>query len=227
MPAPRCATIAPDRPRLAGLFRWLVPCLAALLGACTPPLTPTQVADRFWRAVVAEHPAKLERYVLARDRALLNGEPALLPVANFTLGRVLIDGEQASVATTITLAGDTPVTLELDTALVREQETWRVDYRRTAEALSARSDLARVIGQIGALGETLRQGVEQSVDDMRKALPVIERELSRIEDELRQQVPALRERFESFARELEEALKTPPPEREPAPQPPAEGTIAL
>ena len=227
MPAPRRVTITPERPRLARLLRWLLPCLATLLGACTSPLTPTQVTDRFWRAVVSEHPAKLERYVLARDRALLNGEQALLPVASYALGRVLIDGEQASVATTITLAGDTPVTLELDTALVREQEAWRVDYRRTAEALSARSDLARVIGQIGALGDTLRQGVEQSVDDMRKALPVIERELSRIEDKLRQQVPALRERFEDFARELEEALKTPPSEREPAPEPSTEGTIAL
>jgi hypothetical protein len=202
-------------------------CLAAVLAACTPPLTPTQVTDRFWRAVVSEHPAKLERYVLPRDHALLNEDTTLLPVASYALGRVLIDGDQATVATTITLAGDTPVTLELDTALVREQETWLVDYRRTADALSAQSDLAQVIGQIGALGQTLRQGVEQSVDEMRKALPMIERELSRIEDKLRQEVPALRERFERFARELEEALETPPPQREPVPEPPAEGTIAL
>ena len=223
MPATRCAIRSPHRFPLPSLIL----ALAVLLTACTPPLTPTQVSDRFWRAVVSEHPAKLERYVLARDRTLLNEDTTLLPVASYTLGRVLIDGEQASVATTITLAGDTPVTLELDTALAREQEAWRVDYRRTADALSAQSDLARVIGQIGALGDTLRQGVEQSVEDMRKALPVIERELSRIEDKLRQQVPALRERFDRFARELEEALQAPPSEREADPEPATDGTIAL
>ncbi|MEQ8231168.1 MAG: hypothetical protein RLW61_02360 [Gammaproteobacteria bacterium] len=196
------------------------------LTACTQPRSPSEVSEQFWRAVLSGDPAALEPYVLARDRALLDGGDTLLPVAGFTLGRVVIDADDASVQTGLTLAGDTPVTLEIDTVLRREDDAWRVDYRETVDAVRRRGELAQVIGRIGALGEALERGVEQSMDEMRRVLPAIENELSRIERELQQQVPALRERFESFARELEKSLERAPPESAPPPPPP-EGTIAL
>ncbi|MEQ8661378.1 MAG: hypothetical protein RLW62_11210, partial [Gammaproteobacteria bacterium] len=183
--------------------------VTAALGGCTQPLSPSQVSERFWRAVVAGEPAKLERYVLARDRAQLADSATLLPVAGYTLGRVVIEAERATVQTTLTLAGDTPVTLDIDTALQREGDAWHVDYQATVDAVSRQGDLARVIGQIGALGEVIERGVEHSMAEMRRVVPAIERELSRLERELEQQVPALRERFESFARELEESFRPP------------------
>lgn len=212
------------------LLRYCLPLmLGFLLSACAEPLGPEQVADRFWRAVVAQQPMKIARHVTARDRARLDQSSEILPVAAYEFGRIVIDGTTAMVSTRVTLAGDTPVTLAIDTRLVQEESIWLVDYQTTMENLSAQGELARVIAQIGAIGETVQRGVDQSVEEMRKALPAVERELARIEEAIRQRVPELRSRLEAFANQLEEALKKPPPDsppRDPVEQPP-EGTIAL
>ncbi len=205
----------------------LVATLAGLLGACAEQLTPQDVADRFWRAVVTRHPGKIQRYVVQADRKLLDGEAELLPIAHYKLGRVVIDGEAASIETRVTLDGDTPVPLQIETRLVRENDRWRVNYQATVDEISANSKLAQVIGQISALGETLKDGLEQSVDDMNRALPAIEAEISRIESQIKQHMPELRRKLELFSEQIKDALKAPPRD----PQPPAavdpEDTIAL
>lgn len=201
-----------------------------LLQACAEPLGPQEVADRFWRAVVTQHPGKIKRYVLARQRAALDGEPELLAIAEYGLGRAIIDGDRASIETRVVLAGDTPVPVTIDTRLEREDETWRVDYESTVDEISRQGDLARVIEQIGVIGNALKDGVEQSVDEMSRALPALEQELSRLESEIRQRMPELREKVEDFARRLEDALRSPPPDRPrepPAAPPAADDTIAL
>ncbi|MCB1745791.1 MAG: hypothetical protein H6977_05525 [Gammaproteobacteria bacterium] len=190
-----------------------------LLGGCVKPLAPQDVADRFWRAVVAGQPAKTRRYVLTRDRDQIEQGEELLPISRYALGRIVIDGDNASVATEITLDGDQPVTLDIDTVMAREQGQWRIDYEATVAEISARGELAQIIQQIGAIGDTLKQGVEQSVDEMKRALPTIESELRRLEGEIKQRVPELREKLDAFSRSLEEALKQRPPP--PAPNPPA------
>lgn len=201
--------------------------IALLLGAaCAPNLGPQDVAERFWRATVAQQPATAARYVAARDRDLVARGLDVLPVAQYSFGRVLIENEQAAVATEVTLAGDTPVTLLLDTRLLRESGTWRVDYEATMQAISAQSELAGIIARIGTLGETLRDGIEQSTAELERALPALERELSRLEAEIRQHVPALRERLRDFTRQLEKAFE-PPPRPPPSTPPPAEDAIAL
>ncbi|MEX2481821.1 MAG: hypothetical protein WD928_13265 [Gammaproteobacteria bacterium] len=212
------------------LLQYALPLMLGIfLAACAAPLTPEQVTDRFWRAVVAQQPMKIARYVTARDRARLDRDSEILPVENYELGRIVIDGSTANVTTRVTLAGDTPVTIAVDTRLVQEESAWLVDYQTTVENLSAQGELARVIAQIGAIGETVQRGIDQSAEDMKKALPAIERELARIEEAIRQRVPELRSRLEAFAKQLEEALKRPPTDDAPpeSVEPPPEGTIAL
>lgn len=202
----------------------------AFTAGCTAPLTPQDVADRFWRAVITGHPAKIRRYVLTHQRAQLEGDAEILAVGDYELGRVVIDGPRADIETTVTLAGDTPVPVTVSTRLAQEDGTWRVDYEATVAGISAQSELARVIGQIGELGNTLRDGLEQSVEEMSKALPAIERELSQLEARIRQRMPELRAKIEQFARQLERSLEQPPaaPAPEAPPGAPPEGeTIAL
>jgi hypothetical protein len=198
-----------------------------LLGGCVKPLAPQDVADRFWRAIVADQPAKTRRYVLTRDRDQVGQADAVLPISRYTLGRIVIDGESANVATEITLDGDQPVTLTIDTVMSREDGQWRIDYQATVAEISTRGELARIIQQIGNIGETLKQGVEQSVDEMKRALPDIESELRRLEGEIKQRVPELREKLEAFSRSLEDAIKQPPPATPPAAPTDRDGPIAL
>lgn len=206
--------------------------IGAVLGGCSEALPPQDVANRFWRAVVAQQPATIARYVVARDRALLDQDSSVLPISAYELGRIVIEEGRASISTQVTLDGDTPLTLEVETRLIAEEAGWRVDYQETVAAISTQGELARVIEKIGAIGETVRRGVEQSADEMKRALPTIERELSRLEAEISQRVPELRSKLEAFAKSLEDALERgwpetdrPPPTPESIPEPNA--TIAL
>ena len=191
----------------------------AMLSGCARPLPPQDVADRFWRAVITQHPAKIRRYVREEDQATLKDDPEILPVSEFELGRVVIDGESATIETRITLDADKPVALKIDTELVREGERWRVDYTATIDDISTQSQLAQVIGQIENIGGAIADGIDKSVDEMKKMLPEIERQLSRIEAEIKQRMPELRERLEEFSKSIEESLKLPPEEQGP-PAPP-------
>jgi hypothetical protein len=211
----------------AGATNALLSSVLVLIAACSPSLGPQDVAERFWRATVAQQPATAARYVVARDRDLVSGGLDVLPVAHYSFRRVVIENERATVATEVTLAGDAPVALLLDTRLQREDDTWRVDYQATMQAISAQSELAAVIARIGTLGEALRDGIDQSTAELERALPALERELARLEAEIRQRVPALRERLREFTRQLEKAFEPPPPRPTPSTPPPAADAIAL
>lgn len=186
--------------------------IASALGGCARPLPPQDVADRFWRAVSVQSAAKIRRYVRVEDRAQLSGDPEILPIADYTLGKIVIEGDRATVETRVTLAGDKPLPLTIDTALVQQEGQWRVDYTATVDRISMQSDLANVIDQLDAFGDALKQGIDKSVDEMKKVVPEIEKQLSRIESEIRQRMPELRERLEEFSRRIEESLKKPPAE---------------
>lgn len=189
------------------------------LSACSRPLPPEDVADRFWRAVTAQSAGKIRRYVRAADRAALAGDPSILPVSSHALGRIVIEGDEATVETEVTLDGDHPVTVNVDTVLVREDAHWRVDYEATVDDISTQSELARVIDQIENFGDALKDGIDKSVDEMKRVVPEIEKQISRIESEIEQRVPELRERLEEFSKQIEEALKLPPAEETPTEPP--------
>ena len=212
-------------------YRVALVALCIALAACSRPSTPQDVTERFWRAVVAGHKTKLTRYVVERDRAALDEHAEVLPVESFELGRVVIDADTASIETQLTLDGDQKIDITISTALEREGEAWRVDYRKTVGEISMRGDLARIMDQIGTLGDRLKDGVEQSIEDMRGTLPAIEAELSRLESDIKQRMPELRENLEAFSKQIEEALKAPPTGQpdHPAPSKKAvpDGTIAL
>lgn len=191
--------------------------LAITLAACSRPLEPQDVADRFWRAVGVQSAAKIRRYVRAADQEELSGDAKILPISGYELGRIVIDGDVATIDTSVTLAGDEPVTVGIETELVRENGHWRVDYERTVNHISMQSDLARVIDQIAVFGDALKDGIDKSVDEMKKVVPEIEKQLSRIEGEIKQRMPELRERLEEFSKRIEESLQ-----QTPEPAPPAE-----
>ena len=178
-----------------------------LVGGCGQPLSPQDVSDRFWRAVMTREPAKIRRYVQAADRDALSSDTDILPVSAYELGRTVIDAENAEIDTRVTLSGDQPLTVDIKTVLIEETGQWKIDYQATIANISMRSELAQVIDQIEDFGEMLKDGIDKSIDDFKDVLPDIERELSRIESEIKQQVPALRKRLEEFSKRLEESLR--------------------
>lgn len=192
--------------RLFALFAVL------LIAACAEPLGPEDVAREFWNALEQGDTRAVKRHVKAADAATLGSLDDVLPVSNATFDRIVIDGDVASIATTVTIEGDKALQFPLQTHLVREEAVWKVDYDRTIAAVANAGKLAAVIDKVHEFGNTLQQGIERSVEELESTLPQIEQELSRIEGEIKQRVPELRNRLERFARELQNALERPPSE---------------
>ena len=200
--------------------------LTVLLAACSKPSTPVEVASGFWSAIEAGDARMVKRRITAVEAASLESLDDVLPISGAELGRIIIDGREATIDTTVTVTGDKPLEFPLKTYLVLEDEDWKVDYGRTIEAVANAGKLAAVIDKVHEFGNTLQQGIERSVQELEHTLPQIEQELSRIEDQIKQHAPELRKRIEQFTQELEEAMKRPP---KPAPpiDPGTEGSVEI
>ena len=111
--------------------------------------------------------AAVRRYVRSADQAQLADELDLLPLTGFELGRIVIVQDRATVATTVVVAGDRPLTLPITTTLVREHDAWRVDYGATARDISRHSELARLLDHLSTLGDDVKRGVDQAVDQFK------------------------------------------------------------
>ena len=183
--------------------------MCALLISCGKPKTPQEVADNFWRAVESGNPNQVKKHVSAKDQITMDSLQNIMPITEISFGKIVIDGDIASVDTTVTLEGDRTMELPINTHLIKENKQWTVDYERTINTIVAAGKVAAVINQFKDIGNIVREGIEQSVDELEKAMPNIEEELSNLEQQIQQAVPALKSRFENFSKQLEQALSEP------------------
>ncbi|MEM7466621.1 MAG: hypothetical protein AAF387_07015 [Pseudomonadota bacterium] len=198
-----------------------------MLCACGKPDTPDQVANDFWTAIQANDAQKVKKYVSAKDKNTLQNVDDVLAIGNVSFGKIVIDAEQASVDTTVTLAGDQQTTLPINTHLILENKHWVVDYDRTMQTMLAAGQVAAVINQFKDIGNAIKDGISQSVTEFQTVIPEIEKNLGDLEQQIEQAVPKLKSRFQKFSEELEQALNSPstaPPigENEATPDAPAD-----
>lgn len=130
-----------------------------------------------------------------------------MPLDEIILGKTVIDGDGAWVDTTVTISGDKPYTLPIKTVLIREHKQWKVDYQATMKWVSKGSAVYSVISGIKNMMGELAEGLNQSMEDVQKAIPEIKEEIKRIEESLLEHVPELKKQIEEFVEDLEEAIK--------------------
>ena len=188
----------------------LLTALIASVVACGKPATPDQIATQFWVAVEAGDAGKVKKYVSAKDKVTLQSLDDVLAVDGVRFGKIIIDGNNASVDTNVTLAGNRATELPISTHLLRENEHWVVDYERTMQTMVAAGQVAAVINQFKDIGTAIKKGIGQSVNEFQQVLPEIEKELNNMERQIEQSVPKLKSRFEKFSKELEQALNSAP-----------------
>ncbi|ABA58595.1 hypothetical protein Noc_2135 [Nitrosococcus oceani ATCC 19707] len=193
-------------------------CLVTTLGACAEKLSSYEVAEKFWTAVKENDVETMRKYVLTES---LNKEDlisSLLPITNFKLGKIVIDGEKSWVETTVTVSNERPVTVPLDTVLAKENGRWKVRYDETVKMLSEASELAQALENFGAMTEQFSNKIGQSLDELQRSLPKVQRELKSIEEKLKAELPEIQKQLEGFAKELQDLFRsleqTPPPEEE-------------
>ena len=181
--------------------------ICLFITGCDEGLYPIDVSEGFWRAVKNKDINAIEKY--STEDSLTGDELSenILPLDEIVLGKTVIDGDGAWVDTTVTISGDKPYTLPIKTVLIRDKRQWKVDYQATMKWVSKGSSVYSVISGIRNMSEALAEELNQSMEDIQKAIPEIKEEVEEIEESLLEHVPELKKQIKEFVEDLEEAIK--------------------
>jgi len=181
--------------------------ICLFMTGCAEGLYPIDVSEGFWRAVKDKDIKAIEKY--STEDSLTGDELSenILPLDEIVLGKTVIDGDGAWVDTTVTISGDKPYTLPIKTVLIRDKRQWKVDYQATMKWVSKGSSVYSVISGIRNMSEALAEELNQSMEDIQKAIPEIKEEVEEIEESLLEHVPELKKQIKEFVEDLEEAIK--------------------
>lgn len=199
--------------------------LLMLLFGATPgigaeKLSPQEVTERFWTAIQTKDIPALRKYIASNSLKEENLAAHLPSVNSVELGRILIDKNQAWIETNVVMGGDEPVTIPLETVLIKENGQWEVLYDETVAISTEASDLARFLERFGDLSAQFERKFNQSLEELQRSIPQVEEELEDIEKKLKAQIPEIKEHLKGLMQELEELFRSvqqaPPSEGEKA-----------
>jgi len=180
-PLPLCIGKSPVL--LAGFF-----CLCSLLSACEPPRTPEQVSQLFWQALSEGDVEAAKQLATTRSQHLISQADSR-ENATFNTGQIVINGDTAFVETRMM---ENNRTFTFETALLKEDEEWKVDYQQTQINLTS-IPFSGILQGLDELGETFKKGLEQQ-------MPLFEKQIQEFGEELKQQL-------DEFGRYLENPKK--------------------
>lgn len=193
----KSAFVSSTSPVVTGLVIML------LLTGCVAADSPEQVTLAFWKALSAGEEGKAKSYATEDSRTLVSSSLPQLVNASFETGRIVIDGDQATVETRLHSATGTDPTAQtetetFETVLSKQHGQWLVDYRQTLDNLNG--DLFNgMFKSLQQFGEKLNKKLDQH-------LPKIERKMQSFSDELEKQLDDLGNKLD----------KTDPPPKPPA-----------
>lgn len=185
-------------PAITGLLLFF---LFITLSGCETAKSPDQVTRAFWNAVIDNDIEKAESYATADSHPLIASS-----AHNYTqfsspeTGRIVIDGDNASVETVLKSEAPNIAPRTFMTELVVENEQWRVDFRHTQNNMAGLLFDGFIKG-LQNLGEKFQKQFE-------KQLPLLEQELESFGEELEKQM-------EEFGRRLEKKLPKKQLEKQP------------
>ena len=169
--------------QLIGLF-----CICILISACQTPKTPEQVSTAFWIALTIGDLETAKKYATRESQQLITDQDAR-PNATLSTGKIVIDGNQATVETNLSEQGKV---IAFNTSLLKEGERWKVDFQQTRRNISA-VPLSGIFKSLENIGETLNNQLEQQ-------MPLLEKQIESFGEELKKQL-------EEFSRYLEDPKK--------------------
>lgn len=175
-----------------------------LLSSCQTPETPQQVAGHFWQAVIEDSPDEVIKYSTLVDTNDYDRFSMDWGGFKAKLGRTTIENNQANVEYTFTPPAGTELKeRKLTTYLVMQNEQWKVDYRKTRDALKPK-ETNGLFGKLNQLGKQLSEQLENSTDDLNIELEELGEKLEELSDQVGSEA---KEGIEKFSDELEKSLE--------------------
>jgi len=174
------------------------------LMACAPT-TPQDVTHDYWQAMIEDDADTVTRLSTLVSRAAYDGYDQNWQGVSFSLGRTVIDQQQATVDVKLTglaVADDKERTVT--THLVQADDQWRVDYYATYDAFNDRPIVDQVIGTLSGLSDRLTSNWSRYSTQAARDLALLAQELRQKADDLNQK---LEPEIERYAQTLQQAME--------------------
>ncbi|MFI2811841.1 hypothetical protein [Microbulbifer sp. JSM ZJ756] len=176
----------------------------ALLAGCSRPETPQEVTQAFWGAAVDGDGGDVARYSTLGHPDAFDGFARDWEGYRPSWGRVIIDGDQASVVSEFARPdGARDSERSFVTYLVRRDDTWLVDYDRTARSVNG-GLFGDMFNQFDRLSREFSRQFDQSTKDANAEVERMLEELEGAGQELGKQAS---EALERYSEELDKALQ--------------------
>jgi hypothetical protein len=170
---------------LVGLF-----CILLFFSGCQTGKSPEEVTNLFWQALAQGQVENAKKHVTQDSQHLVNLKD-IETHSTIKIGVAVVEESDAdaTVETTIT-RNKRQVTF--NTVLLKENDIWKVDYLQTQMNISM-IPFGEVAKSLQKLGDTFAKQLE-------KQLPLIQKEMESLGDELKNQI-------DEFGRSLEKPDK--------------------
>jgi hypothetical protein len=133
-----------------------------------------QVAEAFWDASKAGDMELAQTYVSESSTFRPNQSDNDSPPGDVKLGRIEVNGDEATVETTVTgLNEETPFDVEFETAMVLENGEWKVNMDKTAGSMmqGAFAAMAEAMGSaMSGLAEGMAGALKEGFENMGDSL---------------------------------------------------------
>lgn len=160
--------------KLAGLF-----CILLFFPGCQTGKSPEEVTTLFWQALAQGQLENARKQVTEHSQHLVNLQD-IEKHSTIKTGEAVIEDSDATVETTITR---NKKLVTFNTVLLKEQDTWKVDYLQTQMNISM-IPFGDVVKSLQNLGDTFAKQLE-------KQLPIIQKEMESLGNELKNQIDEL------------------------------------
>ncbi len=179
-------------------------CSALLLTACMGPKSPQEVTQAFWEAVIADNGEDAVKYSTLSKPEEYDAFAQQWSGFHPSLGKVVIEGEQASVRVKLSSpASSKQDDRNVTTYLVRHDDAWKVDYQRTGEMLRG-GMLGKLFGDLSKLGDDLSKQLKSTTKSLGTELERMGKELEAMSDSVSEEARAELEKYaEELRREID------------------------
>ena len=188
-------------------------------GCSTVPLTPSQTAQQFWGALLADNADAASRFSIPASGPELASMHKELRGASVSFGNVRIASEQASIETTLeTTQAESSETNTFTTYLKREHDNWRVDLLETKKSLDQSREkrgLNKLVEDLEKLGQDITGQMNDAMENWEKMQPEIRQDLQDLGESIQKDVegaidkyePEIQRKLQELNESVEEALK--------------------
>lgn len=165
------------------------------IAACQFVKTPAETTLAFWSAIAANDLELAKKYCSSQSLQLLSSsEHQALQNVEFSYGKIVLDGDQATVETKIVQAEDKKSSFT--TFLLKEDDQWKVDYQRSVKDLAG-DPVSELFKSLNTLGQTFKKRLEQQI-------PYIKKEVESFGEKFKERMDSMENELKKPSSELNE-----------------------